>query len=117
MRQPRIVSRSHFGASSRKITAPTASADVFQTPKSATSRTNATTQSPAFVARRAVGGSASQRSRGSPTAPRPVHQAREIDCTMRRRTSGSFGGSLAEQALGTEDEDQDEDREDDRLRP
>src|SRR5438270_1687043 len=117
MRHPRIVSRSQAGARSTKMTAPTASAEIFQTPKSATSTRKIATQRPALTGRRRVTGSASQRSRGSPTAPRLAHQARDSDCTTRRRTSGPLGRPLPEQPFWAEDEDQDQDGEDDRLGP
>src|SRR5581483_8844945 len=71
----------------------------------------------AFTARRAMFGSASQRARLRPSAPKTLHQASEIAPPTTRRMSGTFRRSFAEQPLGAEHEDEDEDREDDRLRP
>src|SRR5438876_443176 len=98
-------------------TAAARSAELSHTPKTAISASTTASQIAVFTARRVAEGSASQRSCGRPTAPRAVHHAREIDWRRRRFTSSAFRRPLAEQPFGPEDEDQDEDREDDRLRP
>src|SRR5512133_1038310 len=97
--------------------APAAGADVFQTANAATRARKIATQSAALTARRTPGRKLRQRSCGRPTTPRAAHHPRVICPAMRRRTSGAFRCPLAEEPLGTEHEDEDEDREDDRLRP
>src|SRR5438270_7032798 len=94
-----------------------ASADHCHTPRNATSRRPMAVQIDAFTVRRAIAGSASQRARLRPSAPNALHQASEIAPPTTRRTSGAFRRSFAEQPLGAEHEDEDEDGEDDRLRP
>src|SRR4051812_2876981 len=98
---------------SSPTTTATASAVVFHTPKSATRTSAIASQTIVFTARLRMRGCARQRDCDSPTAPSALHHAREIA----RRTSDAFRCSLAEQSLGTEHEDEDQDREDDRLGP
>src|SRR5256885_9979751 len=71
----------------------------------------------AFTVRRAIFGSATQRARLRPSAPETRNQDSEIAPPTRRHMSGPFRRSFAEQPLGAEHEDEDEDRENDRLRP
>src|SRR4051812_38451036 len=98
---------------SSPTTTATASAVVFHTPKSATRTSAIASQTIVFTARLRMRGCARQRDCDSPTAPSALHHPREIA----RRTSDPFRCSLAEQSLGTEHEDEDQDREDDRLGP
>src|SRR5205085_5431341 len=94
-----------------------ASADHCQTPKNTTRTRPRAVQIEAFAARRPVFGSDAQRSWLRPSAPNAFHQTSEIAPLTTRRMSGPFRRSFAEQPLGAENEDEDEDREDDRLRP
>src|SRR3954449_3403921 len=68
------------------------------------------------TARRTSGSSAFQRSFGRPTAPSAPHHARET-CAFNFLTLRPLRRPLAQQTLGTEHEDQDQDREDERLGP
>src|SRR5581483_5241541 len=116
-RCPAIESRSYHGITSSRTTTAAMSAVDFQTPKSAISASEIPTHMTALTARRVSFGSASQRSRGNPTAASAAHHAAVTRARRRRRTSGAFRCPLAEETLGAEDEDQDQDREHDRLRP
>src|SRR3954471_9702477 len=105
--------RLQSGMTSTATTAAITSAAGFQTPKSATRTSAIASQRTVLTPRRVSRDCARQRDCGRPTAPSARHQVREIA----RRTSDAFGRAFAEQALGAEHEDEDEDREDDRLGP
>src|SRR5271169_1014156 len=114
--RPRKVTRWYDGTTSSSTTAATSSAEFSHTPNAATSTRPIATQTTALTARRLRRGSFCQRLRDSPSAPRAAHHALEI-AVVTPLTSGAFRRSLAQQALRTEHEDQDENREHDRLRP
>src|SRR3954454_17445900 len=107
-RQPRTLRDWYGGRKSSSTIAAIASVEDFHTPNFQTSSRPIATQIAAFTARRAARGSPRQRSRSRPRAPSIRHHSSAID-RPRRRTSGPLGRPFAEQALGTEDEDQDQD--------
>src|SRR5689334_18538423 len=105
--------RFQTGIATNAMTAASPSAVVFHTPNAAIRIRRIPIQTTVFTARRVSSGNAFHRSCVRPAAPSALHQPFEIA----RRTSPAFRCSLAEEALGAEDEDEDQDREDDRLGP
>src|SRR3954468_11640217 len=115
--RPPIRRRSYQGMTSRRITTAARSAVDFQTPNTAIAIRPMPIQTTALTARLVSFDCASHRSCERPTAPSAAHHQLEIVARIRRRTSAAFRCPLAEKALGAKDEDQDEYREHDRLRP
>src|SRR5262245_60710019 len=93
-----------------------ARADVFQTPNSATRTSPIATHRTALTARRIRGSTRPQRSSVRPTEPSATHHASAM-LLLISAPLATFGRPFSEQALGPEDDDQDQDREHDRLRP
>src|SRR4051812_15170452 len=100
---------------SSKITIAASRPVDFHTPKTAIAIRPIPIQTTDLTARRVSFDCASQRSCERPTAASAAHHQPEIVPRIRLRTSAAFRCSLAQEALGAEDEDQDENREHDRL--